>query len=401
MATIFSPNRLYPLQSQGSNNGTWGTVANGLFSIIDLNFGGRLNIDVSGNTDITVSTTQARNMNHVITGALTGNIQYILPAEGMNYILNNGTSGAFTITAICAGGTGIAIPQGTTVFVNVNPDVPNLTKAFNYNGNIFQGGTTGGSANAQTITVDSNFTLVEGNVVICLLGNSNSGAMTLAVNGGTAKSVKDTKLNALASGAAASGMMALFAYDGTQFQLLNPAIIPVTGGGTGLATLTAHALITGNGTSTPNFIAPGSAGNVLVSNGTDWIATTAQALAALTGPYNYPIGSYYFNETDNTNPATLLGFGTWVAIQDNFPIGAGNLYAAGTTGGSPTHTLTVAEIPSLTITTGSGVVSSSSTGIYLAPTGTGTPRTLNTSGGGGAHSILNPYIAAYIWKRTA
>lgn len=41
-------------------------------------------------------------------------------------------------------------------------------------------------------------------------------------------------------------------------------------GGTGLGTLTANNVILGNGTSNPLFVAPGTFGNVLTSNGTTW-----------------------------------------------------------------------------------------------------------------------------------
>jgi hypothetical protein len=46
--------------------------------------------------------------------------------------------------------------------------------------------------------------------------------------------------------------------------------IPVNQGGTGLTTLTANNVILGNGTSTPSFVAPGTTGNVLTSDGTTW-----------------------------------------------------------------------------------------------------------------------------------
>lgn len=404
MASIFSPNRLYTLLSTGSSNGTWGIVTNATLSVIDLNFGGRLTISVAGSSNITVSTTQARNVYHTLTGVITGNIDYILPAEGMTYLLNNTTTGNFTVTAKCAGGTGIVLPQGATTAVFVNPDTTAATKSFNYCNNVFGGATTGGSGNAQTITVDSGFALTAGNIVTCKLGFSNSGAMTLAVNSGTAKSVTDTKTNALASGAAVSGQMAIFAYDGTQYQLLNPAVIPVTGGGTGLATLTAHAVITGNGTSTPNFIAPSTSGNVLVSNGTDW---TSASIVATVGAALFPVGSIYTNYSDSTNPATLLGFGTWTAMQDSFLIGAGNLYAAGATGGATTHTLTVGEIPALTYNGTFGNTGGSFSPPFVIGKGdaAGSPVaqdfTLTTNAGGGSHSILNPYIAVYMWRRTA
>lgn len=53
--------------------------------------------------------------------------------------------------------------------------------------------------------------------------------------------------------------------------------VAVANGGTGLTTLTANAVLIGNGTSNPTFVAPGSSGNVLTSNGTTWISQAAGA----------------------------------------------------------------------------------------------------------------------------
>ena len=49
----------------------------------------------------------------------------------------------------------------------------------------------------------------------------------------------------------------------------------VASGGTGLATLTANNVLLGNGASAPTFVAPGTAGNLLTSNGTTWQSTAA------------------------------------------------------------------------------------------------------------------------------
>lgn len=46
-------------------------------------------------------------------------------------------------------------------------------------------------------------------------------------------------------------------------------------GGTGLATLTANNVLIGNGTSNVTFVAPGTSGNVLTSNGTVWSSSSA------------------------------------------------------------------------------------------------------------------------------
>jgi len=53
--------------------------------------------------------------------------------------------------------------------------------------------------------------------------------------------------------------------------------LPVANGGTGLTTLTANNVILGNGTSTPSFVAPSTAGNVLTSDGTTWASTAPSA----------------------------------------------------------------------------------------------------------------------------
>jgi hypothetical protein len=57
--------------------------------------------------------------------------------------------------------------------------------------------------------------------------------------------------------------------------------LPVANGGTSLTTLTANNVILGNGASAPTFVAPGTLGNVLTSNGTTWASTPAAAAAAV------------------------------------------------------------------------------------------------------------------------
>jgi microcystin-dependent protein len=57
--------------------------------------------------------------------------------------------------------------------------------------------------------------------------------------------------------------------------------LTVANGGTGLGTLTANNVILGNGTSTPSFVAPGSSGNLLTSNGTTWQSTTPAASSSM------------------------------------------------------------------------------------------------------------------------
>lgn len=58
---------------------------------------------------------------------------------------------------------------------------------------------------------------------------------------------------------------------------LTTGIVGVNVGGTGANTLTAEAVIIGNTTSAVKFVSPGTSGNVLTSNGTAWTSTAPAA----------------------------------------------------------------------------------------------------------------------------
>jgi hypothetical protein len=76
----------------------------------------------------------------------------------------------------------------------------------------------------------------------------------------------------------------LAAFDGTTGKLIKQAAtVTVAQGGTGATTLTANNVILGNGTSAVQFVAPGTSGNVLTSNGTTWQSTTPAATGASKG----------------------------------------------------------------------------------------------------------------------
>lgn len=57
--------------------------------------------------------------------------------------------------------------------------------------------------------------------------------------------------------------------------------LPVANGGTGATTLTANNVILGNGTSAVAFVAPGTSGNILTSNGTTWQSTAGGSMTLL------------------------------------------------------------------------------------------------------------------------
>ena len=124
----------------------------------------------------------------------------------------------------------------------------------------------------------------------------------------------------------------------------------------------------------------------------------------------YPVGSVYISVV-STSPATLFGFGTWSAFATGRTLvgidtGQTEFDVVEETGGSKTHTLTIAEMPShqhtsdaaATSQTGSAAHDSSGGGLNQRASGL---TAIPLQGGGGAHNNLQPYIVTYMWKRTA
>lgn len=116
----------------------------------------------------------------------------------------------------------------------------------------------------------------------------------------------------------------------------------------------------------------------------------------------YPIGSIYIT-ANSTNPSVLFG-GYWIQIKDKFLLACGDTYAAGSTGGEATHTLTIAEMPSHAHNDGTAAdrgINAEDGGVSAVvywENSQGT-RTTTYVGGGEAHNNMPPYMAVYVWMR--
>ena len=148
---------------------------------------------------------------------------------------------------------------------------------------------------------------------------------------------------------------------------------------------------------------------------TTQLATTAFVTTALAAAY--PVGSIYMNANVATNPATLLGFGTWTAFgAGRMPVGyssGDSLFGtAGNTGGSrdatlPSHTHTITDPGhnhSMSVTSGGLGGQDSPTRALAGSTTTGTSTTgisINSAGTSATDANLPPYITVYMWQRTA
>ena len=156
------------------------------------------------------------------------------------------------------------------------------------------------------------------------------------------------------------------------------------------------------------------------------------------GSEAFPIGSVFIAVV-STNPGTLLGYGTWSAfgagrVLVGLDAGQTEFDVVEETGGAKTHTLTSAEMPAHThtqdshnhtqdahthvltqlrdATTGgatTNIALTADTSSTLGTKVTGSTTAVNqaatavnqSTGGGGAHNNLQPYIVVYMFKRTA
>lgn len=196
----------------------------------------------------------------------------------------------------------------------------------------------------------------------------------------------------------------------------------------------ATAISTKADLASPTFTGTPAAPTASASTNTTQIATTAfvQAAISLGIQALHPVGSIY-TAIVSTNPATLLGFGTWSAfgagrVMVGFDSSNALFDTAEETGGSAdaitvshTHTATTtitdsghthtANVPN-EFATGTVVTSglSSSDGLNSlgknvltssSTTGITAATTVASSGSSGTNANYQPYITVYMWKRTA
>lgn len=179
----------------------------------------------------------------------------------------------------------------------------------------------------------------------------------------------------------------------------------------------------------PTFIGTPAAPTPAFGDNDTSIATTAFVQAALQSVY--PVGSIYINAGVTTNPATLLGFGTWTAFgagrvmvglngsdtlfdtleetggsKDAIVVSHTHTATSTVTDSGHSHTLPVYGIDSTNIggrvaANGfdTGLVADASTN--SATTGVTVATTVASTGSSGTNANLQPYITVAMWKRTA
>ena len=157
MANSTSANLKLTVQATGENSGTWGQITNTNLLILEQAIGGYSSIALNATTGATLTFSNGALSNGKdavikLTGTITGNVNVVIPdSVEKTYIIENATSGSFTVTVKTSSGTGVTwsatdkgkkmvYSDGTnvvdTAFTEVSSDYsPQLSGILDTNGN--------------------------------------------------------------------------------------------------------------------------------------------------------------------------------------------------------------------------------------------------------------------------
>ena len=155
--------------------------------------------------------------------------------------------------------------------------------------------------------------------------------------------------------------------------------ITVADGGTGRSALTDNNLLVGNVTSAVDFVAPGTSGNILTSNGTAW--TSAAPAATSTGGINAEV----FTSSDTFTIPTGV-----TAVKVTVVGGGGGRSGTGGTSSVASGTETISTVSA----TGGSSGNTSSSPVAGGAGGVGSGGDLNISGSYGTTTTTGPSTSA-------
>jgi hypothetical protein len=209
-------------------------------------------------------------------------------------------------------------------FANASTTIPLSQLDANFASPITLGNTSiqlGNSVSTLNNMTLANVTISSGNIAFAI--PATSGGTGLVSPGTTGNVLTSNGTAWVSTGAAAgTGVTALsFGSTGLTPSTATSGNVTVSGtlsvgsGGTGLQSLTSNSVLLGNGSSTIQFVSPGSSGNVLTSNGTTWssVAPSGGGGGAMT-----LISTKSTNGVVSVSWTGLSGYNNYILILDGF-----------------------------------------------------------------------------------
>jgi len=169
MASSFTTNKSIEKPANGDYVNDWNVPVNSDWAIIDQAFGGTTTLTVTGvSGTVNLTSTQYIPLILNIVGTLTANVVYALPSGvGGQWIAQNNTTGAFTVTiSSLGGGSSYIISQGSRANIvsdgtnvvlnnNISPGAAGSNTYVQYNSSGTTVGTAGLTFNGTTLTANA------------------------------------------------------------------------------------------------------------------------------------------------------------------------------------------------------------------------------------------------------
>ena len=366
--STFTTSKHLEKPANGADVNTWDVPLNGNSDAIDACFGGLTSLNatsVSGN--VTLSSTQYRPPIVEITGTLTGNISYQLPANvGGFWAIFNNTSGAFSIQLASQTGAGsvLTLPQGYTTFAicdgtNVGLGTTTVgsaagaTNYVQYNASGVLAGSANFTWNGTTLRVLGTLAIAgasSGAVGFAVPAAAGSVTYTLPATAGSAGQFLTSDGEGNLSWTGAVGGVTSFSAGGTGFTpsgatggaIVLGGTLGTGYGGTGLTAFTSGKAVYATSTSalttgtlptsaggTGVAVTP-TAGQVLIGTGSGYSANTLTAgsgIAVVNGSGTVTISA---TNSGSVTSVGLLPGSTGLTVSNSPITSAGNMTLGGT-----------------------------------------------------------------------